>query len=809
MTVMCSMYRIILISWMLIGLTSYNMHAQISYSQCNCGNMDFMDFAYFPIKHYHYIKDHKQFSVKTLKDQICCTTELADSIEVASDGTPSSILEIDGQNFNCVGLVIGNITIIDENLEPVDTSLTDEYGSFEILAQSGSFITLRFKHPTKWPPDGAPFGTFNVVFGRSDGSYLTSLRIKYYRPPVVMVHGLWSDNSAFTTMESSFVSSGNYELKQLHKADYKATNAASFSTNSKVIPNAIIQGMINGPSCGKVDLVLHSMGGILTRNYLKHPTYTKNKDVRRVVTCNTPHAGSQMANWLLDPSQYGASVASVFGMLGMSSNNGAVSDLRVGQPIINGVAYGAVNGDAKVHAIQTEQGVSPVPFPLPVVPFSITSASIFLSHLALSCSTGFIGDIFDYDTNDVIVARESQEGGLPVYATSSIGNQQHSGSVGNSEVIDKVVDLLNEPSNSTMFASAYTGFSLNYSVNVPCLPFSDDPKDVVFRGINPNVEITAPSTGTSIQGGTVLNLAYTATGCDSVACLIRVHPDSILIKANSASAGTIDVELPETLYGTKTVVLLGLNEDNKILDSDSITIHFTTAANLDSLAFYPSAIYLTQGDSTQFSIRGYFDDDIVRDLSEDPTLEFEFLQMNASLHDESFIRLDNYGMDRLVVKKGLIQSDTVLIKPVGINSTPACNTVTSTANDGPGSLRNALNCVANHDTVYFAPNVAGDTILLSETEYFYLDRPVVLLNTNTQPVTIRSSKNFVMLVAADTEVELKNIHIQSASPEKKCLLNFGTMRVENCQFYTNTQEPGIVENINNGQMLFKGNNKLK
>ena len=797
-------HKIALTTCILLLFTEMSQ-AQLSYENCNCGAN--MDLGYFAIKHYHNIKNHVQFSVKTFKDKICCTTELPDSIEVVSDGTPSSILEIDGQNFECGGMVIGNVFIYDENFEVVDTSATDEYGSFKVLAQSGRYLTLRFKHPKKWPPDGTPFGTYVVGFRRSDGSYLTNLIIKYYRPPVVMVHGLWSDNSAFTTMESSLVSSGNYELKQLHKADYKSTNAASFNTNKKVIPNAIIQGIINGPSCGKVDLVLHSMGGILTRYYLQNPTYTNNKDIRRVVTCNTPHAGSQMANWLLDPSQYGSSIASVLGMMGMSSNNGAVSDLRVGQPVINGVAYGAINGDAKVHAIQTEQGISPNP--LPISPYSIVASSLILSQFIVSCGAGFLSDMFDFDTHDLIVARQSQKGGLSSNATTTIGNQQHSGSVGNSEVIDKVNELLNEPSNSTMFASSYTGFSLNYSINVPCLPFREDQEDVAFRGVNPEVEITAPSTGTSIEGGSVLMLSYTATGCDSVACLIRVHPDSILIKANSASAGTLQVELPDNLYGTKTVVLLGVDEDNKILDSDSITIHFTTDANLDSLAFYPSNMYLSQGDSSQFSIQGYFDDGIVRDLTEDPLLDFEFQQMNASLHGGLFIRLDNYAMDKLVVKKGLVQSDTVQIIPVGINMTPGCNTVTSTANDGPGSLRYALNCVFNHDTVYFAPHIAGDTILLSDTEYFYIDRPVVLLNTHSQPVTIRSSKDFVLAVVADTDVELKNIHIQSASPEKKCLLNFGNLKLENCQFYTNSMEKGIVENFNQGQIQLKGNNTLK
>ena len=42
------------------------------------------------------------------------------------------------------------------------------------------------------------------------------------------------------------------------------------------------------------------MGGVISRLYIQEPGYQH--EVRRIITSNTPHAGSQMANLLLDRS---------------------------------------------------------------------------------------------------------------------------------------------------------------------------------------------------------------------------------------------------------------------------------------------------------------------------------------------------------------------------------------------------------------------------------------------------------------------------------------------------------------------------
>ena len=775
--------------------------AQLSYYSCNCGAG--VDIRYFAVKHYHKIKGHSTFDVKHMKQQFCVSPEFNDTLEVVADGTGTSIIEVYAQNQGCNKIGV-HPEIVDENLEPVDTSATDEYGQLKEWAKYNGYGLFKFTHPTKQVPPGQAFGVYYINFKNFAGDQIwASMVVKYYRPPVVMVHGLWSDGAAYNDMYDFLLGSMEYEPSQLYKADYKSTNDASFSINSHVVPSAVSSLISGTPSCGKVDVVCHSMGGILTRLYMSSPLFTVNNDIHRVITCNTPHAGSQMANWLLDPTQYGNTVAYQLSQSGMDCYGGAVSDLRVGQPIINSVAYGSINGDVQVHAIETHESLFSTIFSTSV---SYTGLANLLVSLSVGgCGSLFLVDLFDSSIHDFIVAGESQDGGLASSNTTSIDHQQHVGSVANGQVMDRVLELLDEPSDSPLFAEVYSGFILNYNVNVPCLPFTGS--GAVQRMMTPDVEITSPATGTSLPGGSTLNLTYNAPECDSVLCILRVKSDTVLVIANSGSAGTLSIPLPAYLYGTKTLVLLGVDPSKRILASDSITLHFTTTATLDSISMYPAQLHLSWQDTTEFTVYGHYSDNVVRDISED-TLLFEFRQMNAALYQDTYIVLDSFGEDSLVIKKGAVSSDTILILPYGPNFPADCHTVSNTNNDGPGSFREALACTMDTDTIFFSSLVAGDTIVL-DTENLFIDNSVILYNTNPDPVVIRAGSDAVLLIIAEAQVEMVNIQLQSDHPDHICLMNFGHLVIENGEFFTTSPEKAVIQNLGQGVMEFKGNSNLR
>jgi pimeloyl-ACP methyl ester carboxylesterase len=122
------------------------------------------------------------------------------------------------------------------------------------------------------------------------------------RPPVVLVHGLWGSSSSFDKWPSYASNS-----RSLNIVNYIDTNASGFYANSNVlapaIDHALEQHRISYAST-RVDIVAHSMGGILSRLHIGSAAFRKPQnlnegDVRRLLTLVTPHYGSSFANLLI------------------------------------------------------------------------------------------------------------------------------------------------------------------------------------------------------------------------------------------------------------------------------------------------------------------------------------------------------------------------------------------------------------------------------------------------------------------------------------------------------------------------------
>ena len=166
----------------------------------------------------------------------------------------------------------------------------------------------------------------------------TKLRatLQIVRPPVVLVHGLWSNpnswNDNFKPDDATHTSV---------TADYAATNASHFTTNVPKVKSAVAQAITafrkKSYAATQADVVGHSMGGLLTRLYADTPDYKRpdnldKGDVHRLVTLNTPHWGSSFANLLVALHNVDAKTATklestVNGLTGGAVTRGAVCDL--------------------------------------------------------------------------------------------------------------------------------------------------------------------------------------------------------------------------------------------------------------------------------------------------------------------------------------------------------------------------------------------------------------------------------------------------------------------------------------------------
>lgn len=130
-------------------------------------------------------------------------------------------------------------------------------------------------------------------------------------PPVVLVHGLWGDSDSLSSVQQyldgmapwnltkiSYVQPIQYDITQPFDGPEPAT-----VLNSE-ITNLLTQLRDRHVVAGRVDIVAHSMGGLVVRHFAGTSTYlsalNRNQGAfHTVVTIDTPELGSALAPFLL------------------------------------------------------------------------------------------------------------------------------------------------------------------------------------------------------------------------------------------------------------------------------------------------------------------------------------------------------------------------------------------------------------------------------------------------------------------------------------------------------------------------------
>lgn len=174
--------------------------------------------------------------------------------------------------------------------------------------------------PEAWPESITyPRGNFTVTaaFTPSSGSTNTeSLTLTLQAPPVVLIHGAFGDN------ERMFGYATGSKSGVWHKLEDAGLTVASWNYDSSIAPKTLIASNTNGLAqiisdtlntlnsqdiaATRVDLVTHSSGGIVARQYLRTDTDTGNRTpnsyglgtVRRVVTIASPNRGTPLGSYM-------------------------------------------------------------------------------------------------------------------------------------------------------------------------------------------------------------------------------------------------------------------------------------------------------------------------------------------------------------------------------------------------------------------------------------------------------------------------------------------------------------------------------
>lgn len=310
------------------------------------------------------------------------------------------------------------------------------------------------------------------------------------RVPVVFVHGLNSSPANWNSMRRYLINSNSYTDLQLSMVDYSATHNDRYTINTPIVNEHISNRLTwlskhSGYECACVDVVGHSMGGLLTKKVIQ--TYGS-KGIRKLITINTPHGGSQLGNFMLDSRvQYVRStltgdwfdgydnkigrrllnqVYNVFAPSRGDFSEGAVANLSVNCDAINSINIGSTSG-VRCHAIVTNSnGHSDNRI------YGFKEETIFryiFEAFGYRSLEEGQRELFDGDDSDFIVPLPSQMGGLSVsqlWYLNGNGGVAHTSSCNNTTVQKHVLDVLKADAGSGIFANGFGQTPhLNFDMN--------------------------------------------------------------------------------------------------------------------------------------------------------------------------------------------------------------------------------------------------------------------------------------------------------------------------------------------------------
>ena len=323
----------------------------------------------------------------------------------------------------------------------------------------------------------------------NDQQAIATRDIKLDRPPLLLIHGLWSDPTMWNNLQP-FLENQISGIK-VYRVDYHSTNDAPFSKN-KNVPYSygsnvgdkdkgdsikIIKATYkaNKIAICQVDILAHSMGGVLARiwagsgegnnAYLRNKNF-KSGDYHKLITLDTPHNGSFLADaglaCLRDPAVIAGNYQDINRLLtllvssGHSLSSGATDDLRTPQANPGGpiAVMDSTAVNVLTHAIVGHY-----------VNFTVYSDLLFgaLQISGLPGDYANMQNILDRhgfstipyirDGSDLVVSNSSQQAGLGItYYLTLYHDHMHAVTL---EVFNHLVDLLNADENSKLFTNGY------------------------------------------------------------------------------------------------------------------------------------------------------------------------------------------------------------------------------------------------------------------------------------------------------------------------------------------------------------------
>lgn len=520
------------------------------------------------------------------------------SVRICADGSASTLFSIDTK-----GTVSGNDILFRVKSDPTGAD-PEAYGIFDAPDYSveGNIVTARYTHPQYIPPTTPTYVPDSVqIINATNQQVLYTVPVRFYRAPITLLHGVWSDGNFWKQFEEHLWVNG-FPAALTYRPDYRTSNAVYFAQNDSVVPTAVThsirQARDAGYSAGKVDMIVHSMGGILTRLYLQGPSY--NDDINKFLSCNSVHSGTQACNMIVNPNW--TYLRELFDYLGMETHQGAVDDFLVNSSAIwtdlNGASLNAVT--VPTHALTSN--VSGITFLNSIVGIegNWTTAFRFLSY-PLAIQFGFLSAealliaTYDGDPHDIIVAEPSQAGGCS--KTTSQYPYWHSGWTNEPAEFPPLLDLAKQAASDTAYFTM-SGFDPPQLASIWMVGGGSGihPSDIADRATD-SVYVANLSEGDTITSGVPFTFELMATGdVQRMTMVVASGPEAMMLVDTAAPSASVTLAVPDNIFEKARVALVGYGSTG-VLDVDTfqIVVRDPMGYTCTQLKGYPRKLFLTAG----------------------------------------------------------------------------------------------------------------------------------------------------------------------------------------------------------------------
>jgi YVTN family beta-propeller protein len=467
------------------------------------------------------------------------------------------------------------------------------------------------------PPDFSALPTSSVnrsiVIQTASATGSRDYQLNLWRPPIVLVHGLWGDPGMWDEMVARL--NNHFDaLPFVHRSNYEHSNAARLAVNESRLALDVRQAVNDLAAMGIVavqaDVVAKSMGGLLARLAAQGPLGKRRAnygegDIHKLITLSTPHCGASLAQIL----------SGCFDSSGTYQNTVTCTVARYTLPLIPGVGpidkgaiFDLMPGSAAIGAIDRVE----VPSHAVVgdaIPAGPLSALACLGALG-NCDSEFcepVRTVFQAlrwagldsvlaEPSDLVVELSSQIGNLPPAAItrfpvlhvglpkplpcSDLVVQR------NDEVGDWVAQLLKEEVSAGVFASAVPpGSSCGSPLVVP-----NGTSAPISRVVVAGLRIVRPQPGTGFRTGETVPIEWLAEG-DFLPAEALVLTQ-VGTKAVAGAVTTSDVTLPSEFTGELSIVVVARDAAGRI-SADRVMVVVRPSTDPVALDVQPSPVAIT------------------------------------------------------------------------------------------------------------------------------------------------------------------------------------------------------------------------